>query len=105
MHDMMCICCVRAQKGDLAILCHRHTTSKLACFEDLATMSTLGFRGEALCSISFVSSMSVTTMTPGALHGWRVAYKVICMVGLHAAPESAGYMAACPGSLLGIVDG
>ena len=38
-----------AQKADLAILCHRHTTSKLKEYEDLETIGTLGFRGEALC--------------------------------------------------------
>jgi DNA mismatch repair protein MLH1 len=62
------------------VLCHRHTTSKLASFEDLETINTLGFRGEALCSISFVSNLSVTTMTEGAIHGYRVAYKVCVMV-------------------------
>ncbi len=63
------------QKEDLAILCHRHTTSKLKDYEDLATIGTLGFRGEALSSISFVSHMAVTTMTAGQPHGWRVTYK------------------------------
>ena len=33
-----------AQKADLAILCHRHTTSKLKEYEDLETIGTLGFR-------------------------------------------------------------
>ncbi|GFH15220.1 DNA_mis_repair domain-containing protein, partial [Haematococcus lacustris] len=59
------------RKADLPILCHRHTTSKLSSFEDLETISTLGFRGEALCSISFVSRMTVTTMPAEALHGYR----------------------------------
>ncbi len=63
------------QKSDLPILCHRHTTSKLKEYEDLETISTLGFRGEALCSISFVSHMTVTTMTGDEQHGWRVVYK------------------------------
>mmetsp|Transcript_15764 Transcript_15764/g.41539 ORF Transcript_15764/g.41539 Transcript_15764/m.41539 type:complete len:470 (+) Transcript_15764:603-2012(+) len=63
------------RKEDLPVLCHRHTTSKLASFEDLETINTLGFRGEALCSISFVSNLTVTTMTEGALHGYRASYK------------------------------
>lgn len=64
------------QKEDLPILCYRHTTSKLQAFEDLETISTLGFRGEALCSISFVSHMTITTMTGEEPNGWRVTYKV-----------------------------
>jgi hypothetical protein len=64
------------QKEDLPILCHRHTTSKLREYEDLETISTLGFRGEALCSISFVSHMTVTTMARGAQYGYRVVFKV-----------------------------
>jgi len=64
------------QKDDLAILCERHTTSKLRTFEDLCTIGTLGFRGEALASISYVSHVIVTTMTDGnQAHGWKAAYK------------------------------
>ncbi|EFN50802.1 hypothetical protein CHLNCDRAFT_28710, partial [Chlorella variabilis] len=62
------------RKDDLPILCQRHTTSKLREFEDLLGIQTLGFRGEALASISFVARLSVTTMTEGAVHGWRASY-------------------------------
>ncbi|KAF8068255.1 Mlh1 [Scenedesmus sp. PABB004] len=59
---------------DLPLLCVRHATSKLRAFEDLDTIATLGFRGEALASISFVAHVSVTTMTSAMPHGYRVAY-------------------------------
>ncbi|KAL4439671.1 hypothetical protein ABPG75_002672 [Micractinium tetrahymenae] len=62
------------RKEDLPVLCKRHTTSKLRSFEDLEGIQTLGFRGEALASISHVAHLTVTTMTAGQPHGWRVAY-------------------------------
>ena len=66
-------CGIRAE--DLGILCHRHTTSKLREFDDLRQMRTLGFRGEALASVSFVSHLQVTTMTAGAESALRASYR------------------------------
>lgn len=60
---------------DLPILCERHTTSKLSTFEDLQTVKSMGFRGEALASMTYVAHVSVTTITEGQLHGYRVSYR------------------------------
>ncbi|XP_058194713.1 DNA mismatch repair protein MLH1 isoform X1 [Rhododendron vialii] len=60
---------------DLPILCERHTTSKLSKFEDLQSIRSMGFRGEALASMTYVGHVTVTTITKGQLHGYRVSYR------------------------------
>jgi len=59
---------------DLPILCVRHTTSKLSDFDELATISSYGFRGEALASISHIAHLAVTTRTRDSDVAWRAHY-------------------------------
>ena len=59
------------QFEDLPILCERHTTSKLSAFEDLQRIKSMGFRGEALASMTYVGHVTVTTITKDQLHGYR----------------------------------
>ena len=47
----------------------RHSTSKIQSVEDLFTVSSLGFRGEALSSIAAVAKVELITKTPEQISG------------------------------------
>ncbi len=59
-------------KDDLALALCRHATSKITQAEDLEQVATLGFRGEALPSISSVSRLKIDSRIGAEECGWSV---------------------------------
>ncbi len=61
-------------KDDIPLAVQRHTTSKIESADDLVSISTLGFRGEALYSISSVSKMVIRSRTEDEDVGWEARF-------------------------------
>ena len=70
-------------KDSLPLAFSRHATSKIASFDDLMTVETMGFRGEALSSIAAVSQVELITKTAYDAMGTRI----VVHGGLHMSTD------------------
>ena len=63
------------EEDDVAIAFERHSTSKIRHADDITSVQSLGFRGEALASIAAVSHVEMVTRTENRLYATQICLK------------------------------
>lgn len=76
-------------EADLAVCWKNHTTSKIGGFDDVYSLSTLGFRGEAMSSIAETAHLTVVSSTDG-FSGHRLEVKDGRLLDLSPAARERG---------------
>lgn len=77
-------------QDDLEIAFERHATSKIRSADDLNTVTSMGFRGEALASIAAISNVELVSKTQEQQNGYRVVVEAGDILEKEIAPSSVG---------------
>lgn len=84
-------------RDELALALQQHATSKLRNADELASIATLGFRGEALGSLAAVARVTIVSRPPAETSGYEI-------VGHGAARSTPRPLAAPPGTTITVRD-
>ena len=85
---------------DALLAFERHATSKLRTADDLLSIATLGFRGEALPTIAAVSRLTLETRDAAEPEGTRVEFAGGKLIGCETGRTGGGNYHQCRGSFL-----
>lgn len=78
------------ESSDIRMAFERHATSKLTCAEDLYSVATLGFRGEALASIAAVSKVTLITHAVNEHEGIKAENEAGTITDINTAARNFG---------------